>query len=623
MRKLLYFILKLYLFWIIYFLINRIFFFLFFFSEISEINFLDLLNVIPNSLPLDFSFISYFVSIIIILSFLSLIGNIKLNKFLFQFLVWFNIIFLLLSGLIIGSEIALYSEWSTKLNFTALRHLENPSEVFSTASWVHISTLFFFLFISLIFVWFFKKYFYQNPYSYTNHVFLYKIKSSIFYFMLLVISFILIRGGVNPIPISISNAYFSNHVILNDISVNSNWNLLQGLLNSKTSFKGNPYHKYNDSDIQDFISGLHMIDTVPPIQILTHTQPNIVFILLESWSADNIESLGGFSGITPNFERLEEQGYLFNDIYSNGWTSDQSMSSIFSAFPVFPSVGIVNEPDKSRKLPSLNKSLPDAYHSSYFFGGQLTYGNIKAYLLNNEFSLVKDQEDYPTLSKGGLGIHDGDMFSQFKVELSQLPQPFMSVLFTLSSHSPYDFPGGRNLSFNSREDDYVNSVAYTDKCLGSFMNSVKDEDWYENTLFVIVADHSHNSPKKWRYAQKERFKIPMLWYGDALKEEFRGGVNSKIGSHLDITPTILNQLNCSSSLDYKWGQDLLNPNTESFVPYTFPGGYGWIRDDGYYAFSESYKKALENHALKDIDKKRYKKEAELFFQAAFQEYMDL
>ena len=165
-----------------------------------------------------------------------------------------------------------------------------------------------------------------------------------------------------------------------------------------------------------------MIDT-SSVNILSHTQPNIVFILLESWAADNIESLGGLPGITPNFKKLEKEGYLFSDFYSNGWTSDQAMSSIFSAFPVFPFVGIVNEPDKSRKLSSLNKSLPN-YHSSFFFGGQLTYGNIKAYLLSNKFSLVKDEEDYSELPKGRLGIHDGYMFDQFKLELNKLPQPF-------------------------------------------------------------------------------------------------------------------------------------------------------------------------------------------------------
>ena len=126
------------------------------------------------------------------------------------------------------------------------------------------------------------------------------------------------------------------------------------------------------------------------IYVLNKKHPNIVFILLESWSADNVESLGGLKGITPNFKALEKDGLLFTNFYSNGWTSDQGMSSIFSSFPVFPYAAIINQADKSSKLPCLNKSLANNYHSSYFFGGQLTYGNIKGYLLSQGFDKVKD-----------------------------------------------------------------------------------------------------------------------------------------------------------------------------------------------------------------------------------------
>jgi len=359
------------------------------------------------------------------------------------------------------------------------------------------------------------------------------------------------------------------------------------------------------------------------ISILNVNQPNIVFVLLESWSADNVESLGGLDGITPNFKDLEKEGLLFTDFYSNGWTSDQGMSAIFSSFPAFPYVAIINQNDKSRKLPCLNKSLSKRdYHSSYFFGGQLTYGNIKGYLLSQGFDLVKDENDYKDLPSGRLGVHDEFMFFQFKQELNELPQPFMSTLFTISSHSPYDFPAEHKLSFDSKEDKYINSVAYTDKCLGDFMESVKNEDWYANTLFVIVADHSHSSPKGWRIAQKERFKIPMLWMGEVLKEEYKGKQHVKMGSHIDISPSLLAQLDLNNSA-FHFGNDLFNPTANSIVPFAFHKGYGLITPKANYAFSESYNKVFESHAPDSISKVQIKKDAELYFQAAFKEYMEL
>jgi phosphoglycerol transferase MdoB-like AlkP superfamily enzyme len=299
------------------------------------------------------------------------------------------------------------------------------------------------------------------------------------------------------------------------------------------------------------------------------------------------------------------------------------MSSIFSSFPVFPYVAVINQSDKSRKLPCLNKTLAEkGYHSSFFFGGQLTYGNIKGYLLSQGFNVVKDENDYQDLPSGALGVHDEFMFSQFKEELKLLPEPFMSALFTISSHSPFDFPAEHKLSFDHKDDKYVNSVAYTDVCLGNFMESVKQEDWYANTLFVIVADHSHSSPIKRRVAQKERYKIPMLWIGEVLSEQYKGKQHNKMGSHLDITPSILAQLNLANKA-YHFGNDLFNPTAKSVVPYAFHKGYGLIRPEANYAFSESYNKVIEIRAADSLQKATIKKETELYFQAAFKEYMEL
>ena len=615
------FITRFIIFWLVYFLVNRIVFVLFFIEEVGTASINELLTILPKSIALDISFISYlFVPIVVLFwinSFLKKQGFIP--KVIYS-LVGF---FILLTGLIAGGEVALYSEWQTKLNFTALSHFVNPDEVFKTASLGHVFTSVLFIVISLVFIRIYKK-------KVKGELPIIKINNSLKNFTLSIIYFpfllgvllLGVRGGFQPIPVNLSDAYFSNKIILNDIAVNPNWNILQSILKSKTNFEGNPYKKYSDEEAADFMNTLKP-ETDSVTHILNNKQPNIVFILLESWSADNVESLGGLDGITPNFKALEKEGLSFTDFYSNGWTSDQGMSSIFSSFPVFPYVAVVNQADKSRKLPCLNKSLAEkGFHSSFFFGGQLTYGNIKGYLLSQGFDIVKDENDYQELPSGALGVHDEFMFKQFKEELKQLPEPFMSTLFTISSHSPFDFPAEHKLSFNHKDDKYVNSVAYTDVCLGKFMESVKVEDWYVNTLFVIVADHSHSSPIKRRVAQKERYKIPMLWIGEVLNEEYKGKQHKKMGSHIDITPSVLAQLNLNNKA-YNFGNDLFNPTAKSVVPYAFHKGYGLIRPEANYAFSESYNKVFESRAADSIQKAVIKKETELYFQAAFKEYMEL
>ena len=491
--------------------------------------------------------------------------------------------------------------------------------MFSTASTSHIFSIFLFVLISIVCIRIYK----------TKIHSILPIQSSIgalkkVLVLPLLLGFLLlgIRGGFQPIPVNLSDAYFSNKIILNDIAVNPNWNILQSILKSKTNFEGNPYEKHSLEEVKLFMNSLKS-EFDSTTYVLNKKQPNIVFILLESWSADNVESLGGLNGITPNFKALEKDGLSFTDFYSNGWTSDQGMSSIFSSFPVFPYVAIINQADKSRKLACLNKSLEqNNYHSSFFFGGQLTYGNIKGYLLSQGFDKVKDENDYQHLPSGALGVHDEFMFIQFKKELKQLPEPFMSTLFTISSHSPFDFPAEHKLSFNHKDDKYVNSVAYTDDCLGIFMESVKGEEWYANTLFVIVADHSHSSPIKRRVAQKERYKIPMLWIGEVLSEHYKGKQHNKMGSHIDITPSVLAQLNLNNKA-YNFGNDLFNLTAKSVVPYAFHKGYGLIRPEANYAFSESYNKVFESLAADSIQKAVIKKETELYFQAAFKEYMEL
>ena len=619
MNNLKYF-LKLYVFWIIYFTINRLFFILYFFEYFRLIDSNEIFTIFLKSIALDVSFISYLTVFIILFMF---IGNLfikdTLKSFIKRLIFHFNTFFIVISAFIISGEMAIYSEWGTKLNFKAISHLQNPSEVFSTASHKDYFLVIFSLIIAFLFIKLYSKFIHKEL----------ELKS--FNFKLLVINFIkvplvlavllfLIRGGIKEIPINTSDAYFSDNIIVNDVTVNPNWNFFQSLLKSRTNLNGNPYQKYPSKQVEKLIDNINSDDS-NDIQVLKLKKPNIIFIILESWSADNISSLGGLNGITPNFERLEKKGLNFTNFYSNGWTSDQAMSSIFSSFPVFPYVAIINQTDKSRKLPCLNKSLtPLDYHSSYFFGGQLTYGNIKGYLIGQEFDLVKDENNFNHLPSGRLGVHDEFMFSQFKNELSALPQPFLSSLFTISSHSPYDFPAEHLLSFNSNEDKYINSVAYTDKCLGEFFDSVKDEDWYDNTLFIILADHSHNSPLKRRVAQKERFKIPMLWYGEVLKKEYMGASCDILSSHIDVTPTILKQLNISNN-NYKFGSDIFNKKSSAFVPYAFPKGYGLIDDIGNYAYSEAYNKILELQLIDTTYSNAIKLKAEMFMQGSFNYYL--
>ena len=610
------FFLKLYFFWLFLFFINRVIFFIFYFKSFKNIKLLEVLQIIPNSIPLDLSFISYVATVIFLLILLGfLLSFFKIEPFINKAVNFFLVSMILFTNFVSAGEICLYKEWETKLNYTALSHLKQPSEVFLTASNIDYLIFSFYILISIIVIIF---YFYNIKihFKFQKNTFKSIVKKIVFAPLILGVFFYFIRGGLQSIPINISDAYFSKNIIVNDLTVNSNWNIIQSYFKSSRSTNGNPYKKYSKKDYDLFVENYVNDSTskVLPIKILKDEQPNIVFIILESWSADIIESLGGLKSITPNFNKLEEQGLLFSNFYSNGWKSEQAVSSIFSSFPVFPYISIIKETDKARKLPSINKSLKN-YNSSFIFGGQLSYGNIKGFLLNQKFDLVLDIDDFD-YPRGRLGIHDEFMFDEFHLHLNKMKEPFFSTLFTLSSHSPYDFPFKHKFSFNSRHDPYVNSIAYTDSCLGIFFNKIKNEKWYDNTLFIIVSDHSHSTPINRRVAQKERFKIPMLWYGNVLHDKYKGVSNETLSSHIDITPTLLSQLNYKDDSKY-FGNDIFKLN-KKYVPYSFVRGYGMINDFSSYAFSITYDKPFEIDIKKDSNIIR---NTELFMQYSFDKYM--
>jgi len=612
------FFLKLYIFWLFLFFINRVIFLIFYFKSFKNIKLIEVLQIVPNSISLDLSFISYVASITFLLILLGFVlSSFKIESFINKIVNFFLVSMILFTNIVYAGEICLYKEWETKLNYTALSHLQQASEVFLTASNVDYLIFSFYILISIFII---RFYFYNIKiyFKFQKNTFKSILKKVVFAPFTLAIFFYFMRGGLQSIPINISDAYFSKNIIVNDLTVNSNWNIIQSYFKSSRSINGNPYKKYSKKDYDLFVENFMNDSTIKflPTKILKDDQPNIVFILLESWSADIIESLGGLKGITPNFNKLEEQGLLFSNFYSNGWKSEQAVSSIFSSFPVLPYISIIKETDKARKLPSINKSLKN-YNSSFIFGGQLSYGNIKGFLLNQKFDLVLDIDDF-NYPRGRLGIHDEFMFDEFYLHLNKMKEPFFSTLFTLSSHSPYDFPFKHKFSFNSRHDPYVNSVAYTDSCLGVFFNKIKNEKWYDNTLFIIVSDHSHSTPINRRVAQKERFKIPMLWYGNVLHEKYKGASNEILSSHIDITPTLLSQLNYKVDSKY-FGNDIFKLN-KKYVPYSFVRGYGMINDFSSYAYSITYDKPFEIEIKNDSN---IIKNTELFMQYSFDKYMHI
>jgi len=582
-KNLVFLITKFYLFWILFFAANRVLFLSLYKNQWENLPGAEVFQSLYAGLRLDISTTSYFTLLLIVLLLgQRLIGGLLRKQFSgIKLMFGYGLLLVILSAFINASEAGLYSEWGAKLNAKALSHMLDPSEVLGTASTKHI---FLFIGISLfqisLFGWLFKRFFIHRPF------FLEKLKGGQFSLALLALvipALYLARGGLQPIPINISDANFSAHVILNDVAINSDWNLI---------------HSINEN--------------------------RFVMLIMESWSADLIEGMGGLKGVTPFFDELSKEGYLFNNFFANGWTSDQGICALLSASPVFPHGSVINQSDKSRKVTSMPQILKEkGYGSSFHFGGQMSYGNIKAYLLNQKFDKLVEQQDLKHIPSGRLGIHDEYMYDVFQKHLDEMKPPFFSTLFTVSTHSPYDIPREMNVDYDGEHRDYLKSAKYADVCMKTFLNSVKDKDWYDNTLFVVVADHSHKTPLGHHGKEAaDDHKIPLLFFGPALNDELVGKENNKLGSQIDLLGTMLPSFDIETE-DFKWTKNLMDQQLNSFAPYVYHYGIGLQDENGEYSYIQDRKVERTSSGNTPEEKERIKKECQAFFQMTNEEFIDL
>jgi len=605
-------------FWLLFFALTRLIFIVYHIQllKVENIGIAEVMQAFWYALPLDISTVSY----ILIIPFLILMIQ---SVYTWN---WLNInnkiytaLLILIYSLITTSELGIYEEWKTKLNYKALHYLKHPDEVFNSAqtgNFIFLVILFFLQISAAIYLY--NRFFYKNIKNIKrNYVF-----SALFLMIMPVLLFLGIRGGWQEIPINQSQSYYSNHNLLNLAAVNSGYNMLGSTLENRKFLEENPFLVYDMDEAKEIVEKLHTVERDTTSVFLSIRKPNIVLILLESWSADLIESLGGEPGITPEFEKLTKEGILFTNLYASGNRSEQAMSSIFGGFPSTPITAITHNLDKVTKLPSMIRILnTEGYASSFYFGGQLIYGGIKSYITIAEFDKIYEIYDFDKeLPQGKLGIHDEFVFDRLLNDMDKEKEPFFSAFFTLSTHSPFDQPMDKVLDWGGNENEYINSAYYTDWCIGEFLKSARKKSWYDQTLFILVADHSHNSYRNWPVTSPQYRRIPLLFYGNVIMDEYKGKKISQLSSQTDIPRTILCQLELDSD-QFFWSRNLFNPFTQEFAFYEANEGVGWIRPSGHFVYNNLIDHYLELDLPPAIQDSVIK-EGKAYLQVLFQEFMD-
>lgn len=498
----------------------------------------------------------------------------------------YTIIVIIFISFVTTADLQLYTAWGYRMDATPLQYFKSPKEMGASVS---SSPIFLLLIIFIILSVFFIKVYKKLIESYIR---IKPGKLSAFNFsislFLIAFLFVPIRGGIQKIPMNQSDVYFSEKLFANHAALNLPWNIAFSILNQNN--KENPFNYFPLKKSSQLVGELYNTGPVKIPSILTVAKPNIIFVIMESYTAKFVGCLGGEPGVTPNLDKIASEGLLFTNIYAAGDRSEKGQVAVLSGYPNQAITSIIKTPTKTQNLPSITQSLEaEGYHTSYTYGGELEFANIKSYLVNTGFNKLISKYDFPVSERTtSWGVHDQYVFNRFFKDVQQEPQPFFATLFTLSSHEPYDVPMPPRFKGNDETTKFKNSVVYTDSCIGVFMTRLKNDPLWHNTLVVFVADHGHPLPGYDRNDLPSKFHIPLIFSGGALKAK---GVVSTTGSQTDIVKTVLDQLNISAN-KFIWSKDLLDSSVRPFAFYNFNDGFGFVTPSGTVTMDNISKKII-------------------------------
>ena len=305
---------------------------------------------------------------------------------------------------------------------------------------------------------------------------------------------------------------------------------------------------------------------------------NVVIIILESFGKEYIGHFNDYEGSTPFLDTLLQQGTYVSQTYSNGSRSTEGMVAISAGIPSLMEDPLMFSAYQGNRVDGTAALLKKkGYYTSFYHGANEGSMEFERFSLLNGFDQYIDRNDYPVESDydGTWGIWDFPFFQYFAQELDKTPTPFYSVFFSLSSHHPFKTEAWFEEKYPD-EDPLYRSVRYTDYALQQFFESAKEMDWFDNTLFVITADHIGESRQKSYKNTIGKYKVPILFYKPNASVPL---MNGNLMQHIDIQSSILDYLNYDLPFS-TFGKSVFSGDEKHFM-YSFSGGVYKLLDGQY------------------------------------------
>jgi phosphoglycerol transferase MdoB-like AlkP superfamily enzyme len=600
--------------WVLFFQIARAIFLIYHLSHTRELPVRTSLLTFVYGGRMDLSMAAYLLAPVCLFVLVSVMVPFFRRPILYKVYSYILLFFVLL---ICVADLEVYEAWGSRMDATPLKYLASPREVWASISHLpvfFILFLFVVIYIGLCLV-FGRVIERICVYLYSERRGWVPVLVSAFTVLLFTALLIIpMRGGLQLAPINQSSVYFSSSNFANLAAINAPWNFVHGLSN-RTSATENPYVYLEPVQAKGVVDSLLSQSGVYE-KVLNTDTPNVVFIVWESFTDKATHLNVGGKEVTPGFNALKKEGIYFSRVYASGDRTDKGIAAVLSGYPALPNTAIIRTPVKASRLGYIGKMFKDrGYATSFYYGGETEFANIKSYVLSAGFDALTDVGSFSAKDKNSKwGAHDGVVAAKLMKDLQTMRQPFFTTWLTLSSHEPYETPVEPVFKGDDRDIKFLNSIHYTDAVVYDFIQKCKQQPWWNKTLLVIVADHGHSLPET--HKRTDDFTIPMLWLGGALSQS--GGVVDKVVSQLDIASTLAQQIGEKKPL-FPFSRNIFDSSYKQWAFFTFNNGFGLVQPDKAFVFDNVGKQVILNHgAVGEPDLKVGK----ALQQMTYQDYLD-
>lgn len=496
--------------------------------------------------------------------------RIKLRFWLYSFVIFLYVVLILQNGL---SEYFFWNEFGVKYNFIAVNYLIYTNEVIGNIMQSYpVIPLFSGLFIASGIVTYFIV---KNSKNYINEIpnFNEKIKISAVYLTLAAISLLAIPA--------LAKTENSKNVFVNELQSNGLYKFYLAFQNSKLDY----FKFYKTLPNQEAFAILKKqfpnISGENTFQKITNDslekRKNVVLITIESLSADFMKTYGNQGNITPFLDSLSQKSLHFTNLYAAGNRTVRGLEAVTLCLPPTAGESVVKREDNKNKFSTGAVFKQKGYNVKFMYGGDAFFDNMQDFYSGNGYEIVDKSSFSPeeiTFSNVW-GVCDEDMYNKaIKIMNGEakLNKPFFNHIMTVSNHRPFTYPNNKiDIPGDIKSRD--GGVKYTDYALGKFFHMAQKQPWFNNTVFVIVADHCASSAGKTELPL-DKYRIPAFIYIPNQKPE----KCNKLMSQIDLMPTLFGLLNFDYNSKF-FGQDVFKP---SYKPRAFIATYqdlGLIKDN--------------------------------------------